>query len=206
MTRAQACAVNDGAVPSNVSRRPLCRHYVLGFFDTAVVRWRDAQAFHDLPIHWAFGWLADGECEPLGVWIEPDAASEGPLRLLTDLKARGLERIRHVAGTDTARLREHAAAAFSSAGRGSSAERIVAQVSAASRRHVPASLERSAEEVGEALARAIRRRGSFASRVAALDFVSGALQRMERRLDRERAIAKVRPRHESGAQMVPPGF
>lgn len=206
MTRAQACAVHDGAVPSNVSRRPLCRRYVLGLFDIVVVRWRDAQGVHDLPVHWAFGWLADGECEPLGVWIEPGAGSVGPLRLLADLKTRGLERIRHVAGTDTGQLREQAAAAFSSAGEGSSVERIVAQASVASRRHVPASPERSAEEVREALARAIRRRGSFASEAAALDFISGALQRMERRLDRERAIAKVRPRHESGAQMVPTGF
>ncbi|MDP9126159.1 MAG: transposase [Pseudomonadota bacterium] len=206
MTKAQACAAHDGAVPSDVSRRPLCRRYVLGFFDIAVVRRRNADGLHDLPVHWAFGWLADGECEPLGVWIEPGAESAGPLRLLADLKTRGLERIRHVAGTDAGQLREHAAAAFSSAGGGSPIERIVTDASAASRRHVPASLERAAEDVREALARAIRRRGSFASEAAALDFISGALQRTERRLDRERAIAKVRPRHESGAQMVPPGF
>ena len=196
MTRAQACAAHDGAVSSNVSRRPLCRRYVLGLFDIAVARWRDAQGVHDLPVHWAFGWLADGECEPLGVWIESGAGSAEPLRLLADLKTRGLERIRHVTGTDAGQLRERAAAAFSSAGGGSSVERVATKESA----------ERTAEEVREAVARAIRRRGSFASEAAALDFISGALQRMERRLDRERAIAKVRPRHESGAQMVPPGF
>ena len=41
---------------------------------------------------------------------------------------------------------------------------------------------------------------------AALDFISGALQRSKRRLDRESAIAKGRPRRRSGTQTVPPGF
>ena len=206
MTKAQACAAHDGAVLSDVSTRPLCRRYVLGLFDIAAMRWRDAAGVRDHPVLWAFGWLADGECEPLGVWIESGGESAGPLGLLADLKARGLERIRHVAGTDTGQLRERAAAMFSSAGGPSSVERIVTDASAASRRQVPESPELAAETVREALARAIRRRGSFASEAAALDFISGALQRTERRLDRERAIAKVRPRQESGAQMVPPGF
>jgi hypothetical protein len=204
MTKAQACAPLDGAGNSDVSTRALCRRYVLGMFDIAVVRWRDAAAVRDLPVHWAFGWLADGECEPLGVWLEPTQDPAVPLRLLADLRTRGLERIRHVAGAG--RLREQAAAAFSSAGGRSSVERADAHASGSARRHAPDSAERAAEGVRTALARAIRRQGSFASATAALDFISGALQRMERRLDRERAIAKARPRHESGAQTVPPGF
>ena len=206
MTKAQACAAHDGAVLSDVSTRPLCRHYILGTFDIAIVRWRAAGGLHDHPVHWAFGWLADGECEPLGVWIESSRESGGPLPLLADLKRRGLERIRHVTGTDIGQLRERVAAAFPHTGVRSSAGRIARDASAASRRQVPESPELAAEKVREALARAIRRRGSFASEAAALDFISGALQRTERRLDRERAIAKVRPRQESGAQMVPPGF
>jgi hypothetical protein len=168
--------------------RPLCRRYVLGLFDIAIMRWRDAEGLRGHPVHWAFGWLADGECESLGVWIESGMESETPLGLLADLKSRGLERIRHVTGTDTGRLRSRVADAFASTG------------------HRSPSSEPAAANVRDALARAIRRRGSFASEAAALDFISGALQRTERRLDRERAIAKVRPRHESGAQMVPPGF
>jgi hypothetical protein len=203
MTKAQACAAQGGAMPSDVPTRALCRHYVLGLFETAVVRWPDAAGVRDHPVHWAFGWLADGECEPLGVWLEPDGDPAGPL---ADLKSRGLERIRHVAGGGAGRLPERAAAAFSSAGLRSSVGRKVAQASVAPPGRMPRLPQRAAEDVREALARTLRRRGSFASAVAALDFISGALQRMERRLDRERALAKARPRHESGAQRVPPGF
>ena len=206
MTKAQACAPQGGAAHSDVSTRALCRRYALGMFDVAVVRWRDAAGVRDLPVHWAVGWLADGEFEPLGVWLEPGREPAGPPGLLADLHARGLERIGHVAGTDVGRLREQAAAAFASAGGRSPVGCVDTTASAAARRHAPGSAEGAAEGVRAALARAIRRRGSFASAGAALDFISGALQRMERRLDHERAAAKARPRHESGAQMVPPGF
>lgn len=188
MTRAQAWAVHDGALPSHGWERALCRRYELGLFDIALVRWRDAGGLREHAIHWAFGWLADGACEPLGVWIEATGEPGSPLRLLADLKRRGLERLRHVAGTDDGQLRERVTAAFHGAALRSSGETFAAQ------------------DIRATLSRAIRRRGSFANEVTALDFVSCALQRMERRLDRERAIAKVRPRHESGAQMVPPGF
>ena len=202
MTKAQACAAHGGAPLSEVFTRPLCRRYVLGLFDIAVVRWPGATGVQAHPVHWAFGWLADGECEPLGVWTEPGGESASPLRSLAHLKARGLERIRHVTGTDVGRLRERAAAAFSQPAFG----RMAAPGGAASWPEGTESPELAAGDVRVRLTRAIRRRGSFASEAAALDFISGALQRTERRLDRERAIAKVRPRQASGAQMVPPGF
>jgi transposase-like protein len=207
MTKARAHAGRHDAVPLHGSMRPLCRRYALGVFDIAVVRWRDADGLRGHPVHWAFGWLADGESEPLGVWPESGDGSGSPLQLqlIAGLKSRGLERIGHVVGTDIEQLREQLAAAFSSRGDRSSAERTLADAPAVPRREAPASTPRAAEDVRAALTRAIRRQGSFASEAAALDFISGALQRTERRLDRERAIAKVRPRHESGAQMVPAG-
>jgi hypothetical protein len=66
--------------------------------------------------------------------------------------------------------------------------------------------ERVAERVRAYLIRAVRRHGHFENEAAALDFIAVALQRAERRLDRERLIAKERPRLDSGAQMAPRGI
>jgi len=206
MTKVGARALRDGALLSGWLNRPLCRRYILGIFDLAIVRSRAADGFRDHPVHWAFGWLADGECEPLGVWIESERGSEGPLQMLADLKGRGVERIWHVTGTDAGNLREQVSAAFSSATARSSVDRVLTDARAASRWRVPPSPELAAEQVRGGLMRAIRRHGSFESESAVLDFFAGALQRMERRLDRGGVIAKVKPRRDAGAHRVPLGI
>ena len=195
-----------GALLSGWLKRPLCRRYILGIFDASVVRLRDADGFRDHPVHWAFGWLADGECEPLGAWIGSENGAESPLRMLADLKRRGVERIWHVTGTDVGDLQERVSAAFSSTMARSSVDSLLADARAASRRRGLPSPELVAEHVREGLTRAIRRHGSFESEAAVLDFVAGALQRTERRLDRGGVIAKVRPRQDPGAQMASPRF
>ena len=63
-----------------------------------------------------------------------------------------------------------------------------------------------AEQVREYLIRVIRRHGPFENEAAALDFIAVGLQRAERRLDRERLVAKERPRLDSGARMAPHGI
>ena len=195
-----------GALLSGWLKRPLCRRYVLGIFDASVVRLRDADGFRDHPVHWAFGWLADGECEPLGAWIGSERGAESPLRMRADLKRRGVERIWHVTGTDAGNLQECVSAAFSCTMARSSVYGLLADARAASRWRMLPSPELVAEHVREGLIRAIRRHGSFESEAAVLDFVAGALQRTERRLDRGGVIAKVRPRQDPGAQMAPPRF
>ncbi len=195
-----------GALLSGWLKRPLCRRYVLGIFDASVVRLRDADGFRDHPVHWAFGWLADGECEPLGAWIGSERGAESPLRMRADLKRRGVERIWHVTGTDAGNLQECVSAAFSSTMARSSVDGLLTDARAASRWRMLPSPELVAEHVREGLIRAIRRHGSFESEAAVLDFVAGALQRTERRLDRGGVIAKVRPRQDPGAQMAPPRF
>jgi hypothetical protein len=192
-------------LPSGL-RQPLCRRYILGIFDVSVVRLREADGFLDHLVHWAFGWRADGECEALGVWIESDSGSESPLQILADLKGRGVDRIRHVVGTDRGNLQERVSAAFSSTTARSSVDRLLTDARPALRRHVLPSPELVAEHIREGLIRAIRRHGSFESEAAVLDFVAGALQRTERRLDRGGVIAKVRPRQDAGAHRVPLGI
>ncbi len=165
--------------------RPLCRHYALAIFDATIVRLRDADGLHDLQVRWAFGWLANGECEALDVWLaDSEAGSGDPRQLIAGLQARGVERIWNLVDTHTG----------TSTNAGQDQER-------ASR--IP---KFEAAQVREGLTRAVRRHGSFASEAAVLDFMTGALRRAERRLDRERLFAKGKPRLESGVQMAPSGI
>ena len=69
-----------------------------------------------------------------------------------------------------------------------------------------ASPGRVVEEVRQGLVHAVRRHGSFESEAAALDFVAGALQRTERRLDRGGVNAKVRLLQVPGAQTASPSL
>jgi hypothetical protein len=193
-------------LPSDFLGRPLCRRYILGIFDVAVVRLRDVDGFRDHPAHWAFGWLADGECEPLGVWIESDSSAEIQRRMLADLERRGVERIWHVAGTDAGHLQAPVSAALSGMTAHSSVDRVRAEALAAWRLRVLPSPELAAKQAREVLIRAIRRHGSFESEAAVLDFLAGALQRTERRQDRGGVMAKVLPRQDAGAHRVPLGI
>ncbi len=206
MTKVEACALRGGALLSGWSNRPLCRRYILGIFDVVVVRSRDADGCRDHPVHWAIGWLPDGECDFLGAWIEPESGCEGPHQMFADLKRRGVERIWHVTGTGAGHLGERASAAFPGTTFHSSVDQVLTDALATSRRRVPLSPGLAAEQVREDLARAVRRRGGFESGAAVLDFVASALQRTERRLDRGGVIAKVRPRQDRGAQMASPSF
>jgi hypothetical protein len=61
-----------------------------------------------------------------------------------------------------------------------------------------------AKDVRNGLIRAVRRHGHFENESAALDFFALALRRAEHRLDRERQMAKERPRLDSGAQTATP--
>ncbi len=164
--------------------RPLCRHYAQAIIDATIVRLRDADGFRDLPVRWAFGWLANGECEALGVWMDAGPGSGDPRQLLAGLQARGVERIWKIADTYTG----------TSTDAGQDQDRTW---------RIPMF---EAAQVHAGLTRAVRRQGSFASEAAVLDFVSGTLRRAERRLDRERPFAKGKPRVEPGVQMAPSGI
>jgi len=203
MTEAGGRAARIEAFRRDWLRRPLCRRDALGVFDVAVVRVREAKGLRACSVPWAIGWLADGQCEPLGAWSEPETASEGVLRMLGDLKDRGVERMAYVAGI--ACLREPVSSAFCGTTIRSATDTRLAEVTAVSARLGRPSPECVAEAVRDGLARATRRHGSFATPAAALDFVAGALQRAERRLDCGGEIAKPRARH-AGTQTASPGF
>jgi transposase-like protein len=171
--------------------RPLCRRYVLCIADAVVVRWRHAGHFRERELHWLFGWLADGECEPLGAWMGPQALRQ----MRAELKDRGVQSVRHVALLHDALPESEGAAC--------AIELAFPGAMTSSRPPLWPVAEAMAVDIRQRLGRAVRRHGSFANETAALDFVAGALQRAERRLDRERRIAKERPRLDSGARMAP---
>lgn len=173
--RGNARAPRDAASPAAWLNRPLCRRYESAIFDIATVRLRTADGLVRRRVRWAFGWLADGECEALGGWMDPADGVPDPRRLLAGLQARGLERVRYLAGPGTGQAPDP----------------------------MPEPPKLQAARVRVRMAGAIRRHGSFESEATVLDFVSDALQRAERRLDRERLIAKGRARLDSGLQMAP---
>lgn len=166
------------------SERPLCRRYALAMFDATIVRLRDADGLHDLRVRWALGWLADGDCEALGVWMDADAGSGPPRQLPADLLARGVERIWKIVDTTTP--------ASTSAGQ--------------DQQRMPQIAGFEHQQVRAGLTRAVRRHGSFESGAAAMDFMTDALRRAERRLDRQRLLAKGKPPLESGGQMASLGL
>jgi len=175
--------------PSAVQSRPLCRRYALVIPAVTPVRVRDAGGIGTQPLFWAFGWLADGECEPLGLCLGAQALP----RMLDDFRSRGLERVWHLEppGDGGAQEAEDAMLAI---------ERSFPGALASSRPHMLPSAAAVAEDVRDRLIRAVRRHGPFEDEAAALHFVADALQRTERRLDRERLKARARPRLDSEVQ------
>ena len=150
-------------------RRPLCRRYVLVVFDEVLIRWRDQGELREASVYWAFGWLADGDSEPLDAWLDPD-----PAGLVRELQARGVERIWRLTGTASASLRQHLTPAFHISG---------------AAHPVGATAVATAEGIRMKMERAIRRRGHFDSAAAGLEDVEQRLEREQRRLDRARLAA-----------------
>jgi transposase-like protein len=178
--------------------RPLCRRYVVGVFEPATVRCRHGDAVRKLDVEWAFGWLSDGECEPLGAWIKPDPASDHEAALVADLEIRGVEWLWSAVGCG----RESIAGAFMNRTPRALVERILVQAQHASERENQPSPKLVTERIRESLNRAIGRHGVFETESKALDLIAVVLQRAERRLDQERLAAMRARRLESSERMA----
>ena len=73
--------------------RPLEALYALVFFDAIRVKIRDEGAVKNKAIYVALGVRADGRKEVLGLWIEQTEGAKFWLRVMNELKTRGLEDI-----------------------------------------------------------------------------------------------------------------
>ena len=73
--------------------RPLEALYALVFFDAIRVKVRDEGAVKNKAIYVALGVRADGRKEVLGLWIEQTEGAKFWLRVMNELKTRGVEDI-----------------------------------------------------------------------------------------------------------------
>ena len=91
--------------------RPLCRSYVCVTVNLLSVE-VDGDGVHTERLYWAVGILSDGHADYLGSWHESDAAGTLWQSIANDLKARGVERLRFVVGTDPVGLQVAMAAHY----------------------------------------------------------------------------------------------
>jgi putative transposase len=73
--------------------RPLEAAYPLVFFDALRVKVRDEGLVRNKAVHVALGVRADGTKEVLGLWLEQNEGAKFWLRVMTELKNRGVEDI-----------------------------------------------------------------------------------------------------------------
>jgi transposase-like protein len=73
--------------------RPLERMYPVVFFDALRVKIRDAGTVKNKAVHLALGVDADGNREVLGIWIEPNEGAKFWMRVMSELRDRGVEDI-----------------------------------------------------------------------------------------------------------------
>lgn len=162
--------------------KPLCQRYIASSFEVATVKCGHEAALCKRQIDWAFGWLPDGECEALGVWGRTEPEWAWGSAVADDLRMRGVERLLYVIGS----VQPQVAVAFCGRTPRAPLERVLAQALDASERHGLPSPADVAVQLRDSLDQAIRRHGAFENEAAAVDFIAAALQRAERRLDRER--------------------
>lgn len=85
---------------SNSLPCPLCRVYLLAVLADISISAIEGGCVRDHVLHWGVGVLPDGQQEFLGVWHEPDSNATVWRAISDDLKARGVEDIRVVVGSD----------------------------------------------------------------------------------------------------------
>jgi len=73
--------------------RPLERLYAFVFFDALRVKIRDDGTVKNKAVYLAIGYRYSGQKEVLGIWIEQTEGAKFWLRVMNELKSRGLEDI-----------------------------------------------------------------------------------------------------------------
>ena len=73
--------------------RPLESTYAIVYFDALRVKIRDEGLVRNKAVYLAIGVRCSGHKEILGLWIEQTEGAKFWLRVMNDLKARGVQRI-----------------------------------------------------------------------------------------------------------------
>lgn len=160
--------------------RPLCCRYLFGHFEALVVQLLEGDVVRDQVARWAFGVLADGQCEVLGVWV-PVLDVMACQEVCAGLRVRGVERIRYVMSNESGVLAVMRAA-YPRATVLPSIGSLLGQGLAPRPRRMVLWGDEAAQELSRSLSRAVGRHGCFASRESAVSFLESALGRAERGL------------------------
>ena len=158
------------------SSRPICCRYLLVILDALTVQIEDAAGVHQKVFCWAFGTLADGQHEVLGLWMRPDSDVSSWAAVSKDLEDRGVTQIRMTLGAGNG----CPGLAFSGIGvlPALSEPSELGGLPVRTRRRAGAGL-RIARQMHAKAAQAIRRHGSFPDAIGAASYVGHALARVQ---------------------------
>jgi len=94
---------------------PLCCRYVVACCSSVAARVLDDGLANAKALHWALGFLSDGECETLGTWVQPVEGRMPWHEVFGGLSVRGVRQIRLVASCAPAELRDGLRAVYPAA-------------------------------------------------------------------------------------------
>lgn len=103
---------NAGEAINKRLHRLLCRKYLVAHFETLSIHVQPDGPERDYALQWAFGVLANGRSDVLGVWLNRRSGGECWKAVFDDLKIRGAESIRFVASREQAGLHSAVNAAY----------------------------------------------------------------------------------------------
>jgi hypothetical protein len=165
---------------------------VICTFNTAICETGVGSERQQHAIHWALGWFKDGECVQIGAWIEPSGYTGNYEWTVQNLRARGLEQIRLVTGSQIDRLHECVAAAFSQLPATSLVNKDTPTELPLIWRQLAVARRPEEEKLRVRLRREIRQHGPFETQEDAIALVGAAVKRVEERRDRARAREQIK--------------
>jgi hypothetical protein len=163
---------------------PLCRRYRLVCLERLTVRAVQKGVASDRTLCWAFGMLADGEYEVLGVWPELLSCRSSWQQVFADLKARGVERIQFVSSSESAPFRSVLGTAYPGVKVLPPVSRLetVSALPSRYRNFIRASAD-AVRLIQRGTIRMAHRHGCISSLANAPAFVANALKRAEQRIE-----------------------
>jgi hypothetical protein len=136
------------------------------------------------PVLWAFGILADGQCEVLGAWGQPMPSGWGGAEVIADLTHRGVEEIRFVSGIESRGFHANFEMAYPGATALPEVWRLWALFALPSRyRSVAHTSADSMHHLQLRANRAVSRHGSFCCVAGATLFVMDALNQADQDIE-----------------------
>lgn len=156
----------------------LCCRYLVVRFDRLHIPMRHEGATTAAEWQWALGLFTDGQFEVLGAWRDEGAAT--PQRIAADLRNRGIERIKALAGDDSLAA---AMGCFLPRISGQSMAELTECGALGPRmRQAIRWTEVTAQRLQARMQRVVRNQPPFADDAAAADFIAQAFQRVDRDL------------------------